>query len=330
MIHFYEHMNIFLVVPTIRSLRFFSEWKQQFAACNLIIVEDHPDVQIKNPPEFFLNTFHYTWKDIKKDFGKDEWIFSRKNAGIRSYGFWKAHRLGADIIITLDDDCFPVDDTFVTQHVANLATRAPEKWFTTFPHPDFVFTRGFPYTVRNKRKTVISHGLWSNKIDLDGITEAQHPGVNVPPYPPMRGFIPEGTYFPMCSMNLAFARSAVPFMYFPLMGFDPQGKSWGYDRFDDIWAGLFAKKICDHLGLAVINGSPFIEHRKASNVKQNVTKEKLGIEMNERLWQSVDEVQLTKKSSATCYRELAEKIHFPKTPYFRELRRAMIIWSQLF
>jgi hypothetical protein len=119
-------------------------------------------------------------------------------------------------------------------------------------------------------------------------------------------------------------------MYFPLMGLDPRGKAWGYDRFDDIWAGLFAKKICDHLGLAVVNGSPFVEHRKASNAKQNMTKERSGMQVNEYLWRAVDEVQLTNSSPAACYRELAEKIHFPKNPYFKKLQQAMKIWSELF
>jgi hypothetical protein len=323
-------MNIFLVVPTIRSLHFLSEWKKQFSKCNLLIVEDHPDIQIKDPQEQFKNIFHYSWKDIQKDFRGDEWIFSRKNAGIRSYGFWKAHQLGADCIITLDDDCFPVDNNFVEQHIANLTTRAPHKWFATFPHPDFVFTRGFPYTIRHKHTIVMSHGLWSNKIDLDGITEKKYPDINIPPYPPIREFIPEGVYFPMCSMNLAFTRTAIPFMYFPPMGFDPQGKAWAYDRFDDIWAGIFAKKICDHLGLAVVNGSPTVEHRRASIVKENVKKERLGIKINEYLWEAVDNVCLTKITPAACYKELAEKIHFPKNTYFEKLRRAMIIWSQLF
>jgi len=323
-------MNIFLVVPTIRSLHFFSEWKEQFAKCSLIVVEDHPDVQIETTPAHFLNVFHYTWKNIAKDFGKDEWIFSRKNAGIRSYGFWKAYEKGADIIITLDDDCFPVDEDFVAQHVANLSALAPEKWFTTFPNPEFMFTRGFPYEVRNRHKTVISHGLWSNKIDLDGITEAKHPNINIPPYPAMREFVPKGTYFPMCSMNLAFTRKAVPLMYFPLMGLDPEGKKWEYDRFDDIWAGIFAKKICDHLGLAVTNGSPFVEHRKASDPRKNILKEKKGLVVNEMLWKNVDEVKLHGKTVVECYSELAKRIRFPESAYFTKLHRAMIIWTQLF
>ena len=111
---------------------------------------------------------------------------------------------------------------------------------------------------------------------------------------------------------------------------DPGGKLWGFDRFDDIWAGLFAKKIIDHLGLAVINGSPFIEHRKASDLAKNLIKEKRGIIQNETLWKAVDAVRLTKKTPASCYQELAEKIVFPRTAYFKNLRQAMEIWASLF
>jgi reversibly glycosylated polypeptide/UDP-arabinopyranose mutase len=323
-------MNIFIVIPTIRSLNFLKEWKDQFHNCYLIIVEDHEKVQIEKPITSCLGVYHYAWSDIKNDFGQQEWIFSRKNAGIRSYGFWKAYTLKADIIVTLDDDCYPVDKKFIEGHITNLSRRAPIGWTTTYPHPDFMFTRGIPYGIRDQLSTVISHGLWTNKIDLDGKTEIQHPGINLPPYPPIAQFIPKGVYFPMCSMNLAFKREVTPLMYFPLMGFDPEGNYWGYDRFDDIWAGIFAKKIIDHLGFAVVNGSPFVEHRKASDVRNNIIKEKSGMIINEKLWRAVDAVSLTKNTPSACYRELAEKIIFPNTEYFKKLRMAMINWSTLF
>lgn len=323
-------MNIYLVIPTIRTLDFLSDWGHQFADCHIIIVEDHSDKQITTPHVACKSIRHFTWKDIARDFGHDEWIFSRKNAGIRSYGFWKAYTLGADIVVTLDDDCFPVDDNFIGIHTANLSRKAPLGWTTTYPHPGFMFTRGIPYGIRDQSPVVISHGLWTNKIDLDGKTEIRHPGIHLPPYPPIAQFIPTGVYFPMCSMNVAFTRAAAPFMYFPLMGFDLDGNMWGYDRFDDIWAGIFAKKIIDHLGFAVINGSPFVEHRKASNVARNIMKEKSGLSVNETLWRAVDAVKLTHKTPSACYKELACTVRFPATEYFRKLRKAMNIWSELF
>lgn len=330
MIHSTHSMSIFIVIPTNRNLEFLKEWKRQFINCNLLIVEDHELKEIDPPQNLYKKIYHYTWKDIHHDFGKNEWIFSRKNAGIRSYGFWKAYMLGADIIITLDDDCYPVDNDFVTQHINNLNSYAPEAWFSTFPHPDFNFTRGFPYKIRHKYETVISHGLWSNKMDLDAQTQLKHVHINMPPYQPIRQFIPKRYYFPMSSMNLAFSRKVVPLMYFPLMGFNPEGKSWQYNRFDDIWAGIFIKKICDHLGLAIVTGSPFVEHRKASNLKENLIKEKAGLAVNEYLWKQVDAVVMSDKTPSKCYIELANKINFTKETYFEKLRGAMIIWGNLF
>lgn len=323
-------MNIALVVPTIRTLSFLSEWGSQFASCHLLIVEDHEKKSIDVPKKGFQSVTHYCWQDIKSDFGKNEWIFSRQNAGIRSYGFWKAWKQKADIIISLDDDCYPVDKDFIKQHVFQLGLKAPQYWMSTFPHPDFVYTRGFPYSIRNNAPVMVSHGLWSNQIDLDGVTQKKHKSINIPPYPQLRFFIPKGQYFPMCSMNLAFRKEITPLMYFPLMGKDPEGAMWGFDRFDDIWAGVFAKKIMDHFGYAVVNGSPFVEHRKASDPDTNIEKEKSGLPVNEKLWQWVDKVKLTKQTPALCYQELARGITFPHTRYFTKLREAMLIWSELF
>lgn len=323
-------MKIALVIPTIRNLAFLPSWNNIFADCYAFIVEDHEQKQIAIPKGTFKTAYHFDWSNIHQDFGVDEWIFSRQNAGIRSYGFWKAYEMGADVIITLDDDCYPVDTDFIKRHVKNLSLSAPVGWTTTYPHPDFVYTRGIPYRLRNKRQVVVSHGLWTHYIDLDAKTQMHHPDINLPPYPPILQFIPQGFYFPMCSMNLAFRRSATAIMYFPLMGKDPLGNTWGYDRFDDIWAGIFAKKIIDHLGFAVVNGSPFVEHRKASDTAKNFIKEQKGIATNEILWKSADEVQLTKKTPADCYRELAMNIKFPDSPYFDSLRKAMILWAKLF
>ncbi len=325
-----KQSGVFLVIPTIRNLDFLNEWKNQFENCHLLIVEDRPEKTVAAPRHDFLSVHHYDWADIASEFGKSEWIFPRQNAGIRSYGFWKAYELGANVIITIDDDCFPAEDAFVKKHLNALNARAPEKWFPTFPHPSYLYTRGFPYGIRNKRRVVINHGLWSNKMDMDAQTQLAIGDVNIPAYPLTTSFIPVGEYFPMSSMNLAFSRDIIPLMYFPLMGYDPNGSAWGFDRFDDIWAGVFAKRIIDHLGWSVTNGSPYVEHRKASDPHKNLIKEKGGLEVNELLWQRVSQVVFTQKTPAGCYRELAQNLQFPQTDYFQKLKTAMIRWSDLF
>lgn len=325
-----QEPDIYIIIPTIRTLSFLRDWERQFENCFLVIVEDHAKRQIETPQTPSRKIYHYDWSDIDGEFGKNGWIFSRQNAGIRSYGFWKAYEKGADVIITLDDDCYPAEPDFVQKHMDNLSASAPVRWMTTFPHPEYMYTRGFPYEIRSKRPVMVSHGLWSNKMDMDARTQKHIGDVNIPAYPLLRQYVPKGEYFPMSSMNLAFLRDAAPLMYFPLMGRDPSGNNWGFDRFDDIWAGIFAKKILDHLEYAVVNGSPFVEHRKASDVETNLVKEKPGLKMNERVWHLVDRVFLTQSSPAACYKELSQQIEFPDTPYFRKLREAMGIWAELF
>lgn len=323
-------MSVFVVVPTIRDLTFLKSWGEEFKDCEIVIVEDHRKNEIKVPDIPAKAIHHFTWNDVNREFGDDGWIFPRKNAGIRSYGFWKAYRMGADVVITLDDDCYPTESGFVQAHLENLSVKAPRDWFPTYPDPKFMFTRGFPYKARGQAPVMISHGLWSGVVDLDAKTLVKFPKLHQNPYPPIRQFVPNGLYFPMCSMNLAFRRDVVPLMYFLLMGEDENGVAWGYDRFDDIWAGVFAKKIADHLGWAVVNGSPFILHKAASDRQGNVRKESSGLSVNEWLWKRVNEVELRKRSAASCYLEIAEKLRFPNWRYFRKLREAMIIWARLF
>lgn len=86
----------------------------------------------------------------------------------------------------------------------------------------------------------------------------------------------------------------------------------------------------DHLKLGVISGSPFVNHKKASKIRDNHLKELKGMEINEILWKKIDEVILTKKTPKNCYVELAKKIEFPKGAYFKNLKEAMTIWANLF
>lgn len=324
-------MKIFLVIPTIRNLSFLKAWKNSFSECNLIIVEDNPEKNVELPVIKTKSIIHFSWKEIDESLGKDSWIISRRNAGIRSFGFLKAYELGADIIITIDDDCYPVENNFIEKHISNLNFKLPRNWINTYPNTNYLYTRGIPYKNRNKISVVISHGLWSGSIDLDAKTEIKLKNkMSGKAYLDLRQIIPFNYYYPMCSMNLAFKKEITPLMFFPMMGQNPEGERWKYNRFDDIWAGIFSKKIMDHLNLGVINGSPFIEHRRASNVSENLYKEKEGMKINEILWKLVNEVKLSKSSPKDCYIELANKINFPKEEYFDKLRKAMIIWANLF
>jgi len=322
--------KVFIVIPTIRDLNFLEKWKKQFVDTHIIICEDRPQKSVKIP-KVGKKRYHYSWKEIDDDLGKDSWIIPRKVSAIRNYGFLKAHQMGADIIVTIDDDCYPVKNhDLIKLHSQNLSLKTPLKWTNTYPDARHMYTRGMPYLNRQQAPVMLSHGLWTNILDHDGPTHLQNLNFKAEFAEHFLQIIPQNAYYPMCSMNLAFRREIIPLMYFPLMGEDKNGTKWGYDRFDDIWAGIFSKKIMDHLGYSVVNGAPFVKHKKASDPFKNLIREATGIETNEKVWQEVDKAELSSDNVLDGYQELIEKVEFPKNDYFNHLRRAILTWISLF
>jgi reversibly glycosylated polypeptide/UDP-arabinopyranose mutase len=316
-------MKAIIVVPTIRDLSFLEDWREEFEPHKIIVCEDHPEKQLRLPKGFQID--HYSWREMDAELGADSWIIPRFNASVRSFGYWKAWQEKPDMIVTIDDDCYPSANGngtragFIDRHWQNLQAKATLGWERT---ADFC-TRGFPYELRDSAAVVVSHGLWCGIPDLDAPTQLVTPNLQVDPSPGVK-VIPRGTYFPMSGMNLAFSPLVAPALYFLIMGRD-----WPFDRFDDIWAGVLVKKICDHLGFAMCSGEPTVEHRRASNVFTNLKKEAAGIEANEYFWQAVDSVQLESESVRDCYKELARKLPL-EGEYWDKLREAMTIWADLF
>ena len=316
-------MKISVVIPTIREKsikKFFKEWNFP-KDWEIVVVEDNPKKTFSLPKR----VKHYCWKDIDKDLGVDSWIISHRNAGIRCYGFLK---VSGDIIISLDDDCYPITHQSMQMHVDNLNSSKKENcWQYSCSYK----TRGVPYYQYKKNvNIVISHGLWKQNPDLDAIQTMSY---GTEPEGKFEGekIISSGKYYPMCSMNFAFIKKIIPLMYFPLMG-----QNEPFDRFDDIWAGILSKKVLDHLGLRVWSGQPYVRHIRASNAIKNLVKEASGIEMNEMLWKVVDRVQLEHTTFEECYCDLSDKLDFSdiimtdkQRKYFNKLKKAMKVWVSL-
>jgi reversibly glycosylated polypeptide/UDP-arabinopyranose mutase len=317
-------MRAAIVVPTVRGdciSRFLDEWRQEFDGHIVIVVEDNPE------PSFDISgrdTRHFSWQDIDSELGDHAWIIPRRTDCVRSYGYYKAsHEPNIDMIVTLDDDCYPQTPNFLQTHFERLRRTAVSRpWIATGTGP---CPRGMPYhTVYRELPCGLNHGLWVNVPDFDAVTQLTNARA-VQSFEPVNQTIPVGCYFPMCGMNLAWKPELTPAMYFLLMG----QCVWPFDRFGDIWCGVCAKKICDHLGVGVTSGDPLIEHQRASNVWQNLRKEVAGYEMNESFWHLVDGIVLTKDTFRSCYAELAAKLPL-RGEYWDRLRQAMLLWTELF
>lgn len=332
--------RIAVVVPTIRedcAQKFLAEWADDLAGARVILVEDNPE------PTFALGDSlpheHYSWRDAENDLGDRAWIIPRRTSAVRSYGLWQAWRGGADIIWTTDDDCYPQDGLrgrYLAEIENVLSGEVPsDAWHNTIGHTHLK-PRGYPYGVRDvKRPVMLHHGLWSNVPDLDGVTQQANPDFRLEPSPD-REVIPSGALFPMCIMNLAWRADLTPALYMLLMGKDAAGERWGFDRFDDIWGGMFVKRIADHLGYAITSGAPGIHHSRASDPARNAELEAPGIKAHEDLWPLVRDIRLTGSTVVECYREIAEALGYKQDfipgpdGYWDSLSRAMDLWAGLF
>ena len=318
-------MKSILVIPSIRedSLKeFFVAWDGPQGDWDaVIVVEDNPQRSFSCA----ASHSHYAWETIKDLAGKDSWIFSRRDSAIRCFGIWRAWMDGADFILTLDDDVRPIDDKGICAgHMA--AMNGHKRWISSVSD---IRPRGLPYLNTGRLANVMANmGLWADVPDLDAI---QTLGGLYPinDYEPPAGncTIPIGRYMPICGMNLAFRREFAPLAYFPLMG-----QNQPYARFDDIFMGIIAKKICDHLDWHISIGEPHIKHIRASDPFTNLVKEAPGIKMNEHFWEIIDAVYLAdeRKDPIGCMKQMGIQLSLSEEPYMSKLGQALQVWAGLF
>lgn len=280
--------NIAVVVPTIREesiKKWIAAWFPLLKRhdCRLIIVHDGDDPRVQE------HSFDLDGKMFSSCSGfllRNEWFLHIRNLivtrspAIRNLGFWCALQKPVDFIYTLDDDCYPVEGTDPIQdHIDTLnGSCGPQsrEWQTTCTP----FPRGLPYGIRSRQEfqIVVSHGVWSNVLDLDAPTQLVN-GTSDKNASYWKGIIPWRTYFPFCGMNVMLRPKVLPYAYWAPVKLLP-----GAERFDDIWCGLWLKDHCDMHGWAIASGYSIIKHIRESNVFKNLQQEALGIEINETYW----------------------------------------------
>ncbi|WP_336339133.1 alpha-1 4-glucan-protein synthase [Haloarcula brevis] len=231
--------------------------------------------------------------------------------------------------VFIDDDTLPHEDAdFFGTHMENLAyegeieaVSSDEQWVNVlYQNEDGhgLYPRGYPYAAMDETvetettgvdDVVASQGLWTNVPDLDAVrilmdgdlqgqaqtrTAAEDFGEDF--------VAAEGQYLTVCSMNLAFRREVVPAFYQLPM----DDNEWDVGRFDDIWSGVFLKRACDVLGKQIYNGDPLCEHNKAPrSTFSDLTNEVHGLELNEHVWEIVDEAGADADSYAEVFEDIA-------------------------
>lgn len=262
--------DIAVVVPSHRQEltdSFLKAWQPLFDKHNVefILVDDSGD-----EPKVIHNGFAVEDSTMWKT-----GLISNKCAGVRQLGFLYVEKILPSVkyVITLDTDVSPIGDP-IQDHIDALNMRVPISWISTGMGTYF---RGFPYQVREEAPVLLSHGIWTGVPDYDAPTQLLTPKDFKPTY--YKGAIPKGIFAPICGMNLAFRREALPYVYFA-----PVGQYKGAERFDDIWMGLEVIKDFAKLNWAIVTGYAAVQHLRASNVFHSLEHEAVGIRMNEVYW----------------------------------------------
>ena len=245
-------------------------------------------------------------------------LFGQRCDSIRSAGFLQAYNDGAEIILTVDDDCsIPVG--WAESH----ATALLEPHTTWEPTMHQYRPRGVPY--RSYSRVGISHGLWNGVPDLDALTQKDVGPVNVQHSGKWRRI---SAPFPQSAMNFGFVREVMPVMYQPY-----QGEGTPFDRYADIWGGLLAQKVLAHHGWLFMNGGALVHHTRASDVDVNLVKEAPGMAAHETFWRHVWAFSDFGSTVTSSYLRLAHHVaKFDKAGkwdgYFGGLARNMVAWAE--
>ena len=260
-----------VVVPTNRPDRyreFIAGWHRLFAE------HDTTVCPVYDAPTRYTDS-GWAWPDLP------DWI-PRQTDMCRSWGIYQAWLSGATYTLSLDDDVLPDSDVFA-EYERVFEAGAPVSAYLDVGAltSSGLHMRGFPYRDRNRAEVAVQYGGWNGVLDYDACTQlAVAPGPAT--FAQVAIAVPKGAAVTGCAMNMAFRTEVAPIMWqLPLL----DGR---YNRFGDIWAGLFAKRVLDSLGKAVVvNGRATVRHDRASDPVANLAREQPGIAPNEHIFDAL-------------------------------------------
>lgn len=259
----------------------------------------------------YLSRFPELWSHLRFD-----------SVQRRNIGMLLAYENGADVVITIDDDNFVMDQDFVGFHgvagsVRELPTyRSTSGWFNvcSFLEADHgveFYHRGYPRKMRwteeghsvtcsqGARRVVVNAGLWVDDPDIDALTRMEHPLV-------VRGFnrkwpgsnmaLDPGTWSPFNSQNTALMRDAVPAYFLsPYTG-----------RYDDIWGSYILTRIAEHFEDVVSYGEPVVrQERNPHDLWRDLDVERNGMILTDDFCAALRSVPLAGATYHACFGEIS-------------------------
>lgn len=285
----------------------------------------------------------------------------------RNISFLVAYEQGCDVMCTIDDDNYVVDQSadYIGHHLkcgdvceleglvdatpategglngyVNVCTYLTEKRDQIFYH------RGYPMGARWREgeavasvgqvtgKVMVNAGLWLQDPDVDALTRLLQQ-IDATGYPRADNFVLANgsqSWSPFNSQNTAVAREVLEAYFMcPCVG-----------RMDDIWPSYFVRKIMDHLGHYVSYGLPMVnQERNPHDYYVDFDNERTGHQLTDQYCTALKEAQLTGTTYWDCLNELIAHLECwlgkqdfntargrTHRDYVEGMIRSMTVWSK--
>lgn len=253
----------------------------------------------------------------------------------RNVGFLMALDRGSELLISIDDDNFCLDDSdFVGEHavvgeeIDVEESESSDGWFNigtllTTSTPEEIYPRGFPYFARKKLRELTSAkrkarvamnaGLWLTDPDVDAISRIAI-APRVTDADRNAHFLGANTWSPINTQNTGIARDAISAYYYVRMGFNVGGLS--IDRYGDIFSGYLCQACVKARGETIRIGSPVADHRRTPhNLFKDLYHELAGVVLLDDLLPWLTEAKLSGSTYAELYAHLAEELEARSSAY---------------
>ena len=290
----------------------YSAWKGIFTKHNISLYVAWDSQQ--SPP--FYENVAFIRQEIFPNF------IPKGSSACRSVAVKAAYDGGHEYIMFLDDDVLPPKDktdpiqAYLDGFKMNVKGTGYYDVSGGFYAKGF-YSRGFPYKERQITPVVAQYGGWDHTPDFDARDSnifKDNIGCSIADYKfkfeRKVEVVPKYLGFTGCFMNCIFRRELAPCLFHLYQGVD----NVAYDRFDDIWASLMLKRICDEYGWTIlINGNATCQHERLSNITKSLFQEQKGHQTNEELWDKLQRAPLIpfdKRDVKTMYRALINQ--FPE------------------
>lgn len=273
----------------------------------------------------------------------------RRNIGYL-FAVWEYN---AEIIITVDDDNFPIDEVdffgghaTVNTHVSAPVITSPNQWFNSgwllesAPVRSY-YHRGYPVSKRDLRvgpqlqgtvtsKVLVNVGLWLGDPDVDTISRLDGQSFITRMLNDQSYLVAQNCLCPFNSQNTAFASELLPCMYLPAIPAWVKStvlKGNNNFRYDDIWMSFFTKLCLDAVDSSLLIGHPLVtQKRNVHNLFLDLEKELIPMRLTDVLAGDFLAIKPHGSSIADCYDSVITQLDTlrAKSPVLHDEERALL------